>query len=136
MKSKKKGVNPSECLTVLEETPPEYSFLCAGKVFNFQSRYPIFLLNHVYENGTWQTLKRKIKQLEDDDICQDIKEEDVEKFLEDNPHIDFELSVFDDILFDSYYFSINNKIYCYCLHEMADNYIIARFFFDIKEFIC
>lgn len=135
MKSKKKELVPSDYLTVLEETPPEYSFLSAGKIFNFQSKYPIFLLNCSHEKGTWQTLKRNVKKLEDDNICQDIKENDVEKFLEDNPDINFELGVFDDIMFDSYYFSINNKMYCYCLHEMADNYIIARFFFDIKEFI-
>jgi hypothetical protein len=134
VKSKKKGYNPSDYLAVLDDTPTEYSFLSAGKVFNFQSKYPIFLLNCVYKNGTWQTLKRNIEKLEKD--TQAIKEGDVEKFLGDNLDIDFELGVFDDILFDSYYFLIDNKMYCYCLHEIGDNYIMARFFFDIKEFIC
>ena len=135
MKSKKKGYNPSDYLSVLEETPSEFSFLSAGKVFNLQSKYPIFLLNCSYEKGTWMVVKRNIEKLENSDATQNIKEGEVEKFLGDNPDIDFELSVFDDVLFDSYYFLINNKMYCYCLHEMAENFIIVRFFFDIKEFI-
>ena len=136
MKSKKKGYNPSDYLKVLEDTPPEYSFLRAGKVFNFQNKYPIFLLNHAYEGGTWQTLKNKIEKLEDANICQDLSEKDAENFLTNNPDIDFEICVFDDVMEDSYYFSIKDKIYCYCLQEICENYIMIRFFFNVKEFIC
>jgi len=135
VKSKKKGYNPSDYLTVLEEIPPEYSFLSAGKVFNLQSKYPIFLLNCTHEKSTWRIIQKNITKLENKNKQQDINEKDVEIFLQNNLDINFEIEIFDDVISDYYYFRIDEEIYCYGASQINKKNIIVRFFFDIKKFI-
>jgi hypothetical protein len=135
VKPKKKGYNSAKYLKVLEQTPEEYSFLSVdSKVFNLKNKYPIFLLNHSNKEGTWNKFQDKLAEL-DQSVLEDIKEEEVIKFLDENLDVYFELELFDDLFPDPYYFKIKNQIYCYSILEMSGNYSTVRFFFDIKKFI-
>jgi hypothetical protein len=135
VKSKKKRDEPHYYLTTLEDIPPEYRFLSEGsKVFNYNSTYPIFFLNHKDKQGTWLKLKEAIDKM--DERSDQISEKDIEDFLDNHPEIDFELEMFEDVLNESFYFKIDDNIYCYSIKELSKSHLMVRFFFDIQKFIC
>lgn len=135
MKSKKKGYNSATYLKVLENIPDEYSFLSLdSKVFNLKNKYPIFLLNHTNKESTWNKFQDKLAKLNRTEL-ENINEDNVIDFLNENLDIYFELEMFDDLFSDPYYFKIKDQIYCYCIVEMSENYSTVRFYFDIKKFI-
>jgi len=119
---------------VLEEIPQDYLFLSKNsKVFNYKSRYPIILLDYNDKEGTWLKLKKSIDKLES--RSEQIFDKEVEEYLDDHPEIDFEHEMFNDIIQDSFYFKIDNDIYCYSIKEISETHMMVRFFFDVQKFI-
>lgn len=134
VKSKKKRDDLADYLMVLEEIPQDYLFLSKNsKVFNYKSRYPIILLDYNDKEGTWLKLKKSIDKLES--RSEQIFDKEVEEYLDDHPEIDFEHEMFNDIIQDSFYFKIDNDIYCYSIKEISETHMMVRFFFDVQKFI-
>jgi len=105
-------------------------------IFEYQSKWKFFELNLNSKNGIWNTLQDKIEEVCEDSI---ISADDIDKFLDENPDIEFEFESFLHIMPEIFFFKKEGKLYCYtCNIVEAENknysHVIIRCFFDTKEF--
>jgi hypothetical protein len=106
-------------------------------VFNYYSKWPIFILHTLDQTGIWLKIKTKIDIWEYQNILQDLTIEEIDNYLYKNPDIEFETNVFDEMLPDFYFFKYKNKIYTYTTGKKGKDKvrIYARFYFDIDEIL-
>lgn len=136
MVSSKKRYKPRIYLHPLASLPAEYSFLSKDtRVLEYQSIFPFFQFKFTNKKGSWAKFCEVINRLETEEKCSEIEPEEIIPFLDDNPHIEFEIEMFEDMLTEIIYFKYLGKVHSYAVQQTSKNMITVRFFFDIKEFI-
>lgn len=106
-------------------------------VFEYDSKWKFYHLNLNNKNGLWNSLQNAIEKIIEEGS---ITNADIDDFLNTNPHIELEIDFFVNELSEIFFFRSKNKMYCYSvnLKEAEKNKkgkIIARFYFDLNEFI-
>jgi len=106
-------------------------------VFQYDSRWPIFVLHLTDETGIWTRLQNKLNILEYQNGLQDLPVDEVEEFLYKNPDIDFELNVYDEDMPDFHLFKYKDQVYCYTSGKKGKDKsrIYVRFYFDLEDII-
>jgi hypothetical protein len=124
------------------ETKPlkEEKIIKMGKkdnVFTYYSKWPIFILHSLDQEGIWLKLKTKLDILEYQNYLQEVTMKEIEDFLWKNPDIFFETNVFQDMLPHYYFFKYKDQVYLYTSGKKGKDKvkIYARFYFDTEEFI-
>jgi len=105
-------------------------------IFDYKTNWKFYKLNLNKKDSLWYKLQEKI-----DSICDDseITTEDIEKFLDENPDIEFEFEFFNEMMPHIFFFKTEGRIYCYsCDIVESENknltHTMARFYFDIEKF--
>jgi hypothetical protein len=102
-----------------------------------KTNFPFYLMNVKNKNSVWHKIQNKLENLCDND---DVVVEDIENFLNKNPHIEFEIEFFVNEMPEIFFFKIKNIIYCYTcdstiLHKIYKKKVKARFYFDYREIL-
>ena len=105
--------------------------------FDYDSKWKFFNLNIKNKNGIWCSLQSTIEKIVDDGA---ISNADIDHFLNANPDIELEIDFFVNELPEIFFFRSKNKMYCYAVDVVRSeknkkNKILARFYFDINEFV-
>lgn len=107
------------------------------RVFNYTTRWPIYILHTLDIDGIWLRIKNKLDVLEYQNILQELSVEEIEKWLWDNPDIAFETDFFEEMLPNYYFFKYKNKIYCYTSGKKGVDKvrIYARYYFNLEDIL-
>ena len=98
-------------------------------------KWPIYELNLKDKKGLWDNFSKKLKDLKDKNILEQINDEMINVFYYQNPDVEFETIFNDDVFSKNYLFKIKNKIYAYGLgkkSKRSKNIYYVRFYFDLK----
>ena len=100
---------------------------------DYESKWPIYILDTYNKNGLWDKLQKKLKFLDDQKIFKEISKKELIEYFKPNSDIDFEILFFKDIMAKHYIFKLNNKIYSYTIGQKSKRKIYARFYFNIND---
>lgn len=106
-------------------------------IYNYTSKWPIFLLHTLDQKGIWLRLKTKLDILEYQKQLQELSIVEIEKFFYDNLDIAFETDFFEEFLPGYEFFKYKNKVYCYTTGKKGKDKvkIYCRFYFDLEDII-
>lgn len=109
----------------------------SDKVYKYQSKWLIYNLSLFSKKGLWTRFTDHISLLEEKKLLQNITEEDIDKFFDDNADIEFEMIYFQKVFPHIAFLKIKNQIYCYVSNKVKknDKRIDVRFFFDVEKFL-
>jgi len=108
------------------------------KILPFTSeKWPIYELNLKLKKGLWDNFSKKLKELKEKNILEQLDDEIINEFYYRNPDIEFETIFNDDVFSKNYLFKIDNKVYAYGIgkkSKRSKNIYYVRFYFNLVEF--
>ena len=122
-------------ISPLEE---ENSHKLLGKrdtIIEFSSIWLIYKIDIFDKKGLWEKFKKKINELEEKNLIDEIKSEELIEFFSKNSDIEFEMHVWDDVLKKHSLLKINDKFYFYSIGKKSKRLGYIRFYFDINKFL-
>lgn len=106
-------------------------------ILDHNSNWIIYKLNLLDKNGLWLKFKNKLNELKENNILVNISNDDIMNYYYQNPDVEFELLVFDDIMQKHNLFKIKDIMYSYSIGKKTKNtknIAYVRFYFNLNEF--
>lgn len=107
-------------------------------IYSYQSKWLLYNLSTTTKKGLWQQFEEKLLKLQDQNLIEDLSENEMNKFFDENPDIEFEIICFKKSLTDLFFFKFKKNIYCYTTSPLKikmPQKIDVRFYFDVEKFL-